>query len=112
MTLGVSGGLVPCPDAIAILLVAIAINRIALGLSLIVAFSFGLAVVLIAIGIAMVHSRRLFDKMDAFGRWAPVMPVISALIVLGLGLVLTISALGNIGWYHPRFDRIFTIRND
>jgi nickel/cobalt exporter len=96
VTLGVSGGLVPCPDAIAILLVAIAINRIALGLSLIVAFSFGLAVVLIVIGMAMVHSRRLFDKMDAFGRWAPVMPVISAIIVLSLGLILTISALRNV----------------
>jgi nickel/cobalt exporter len=96
VTLGVSGGLVPCPDAIAILLVAIAINRIALGLSLIVAFSLGLAVVLIVIGMTMVHSRRLFEKMDAFGRWAPVMPVISAVIVLGLGLILTISALRNI----------------
>ncbi|MBN1993826.1 MAG: PD40 domain-containing protein [Anaerolineae bacterium] len=97
VALGVSGGLVPCPDAIAILLVAIALNRIMLGLSLIVAFSLGLAVVLIFIGLAMVHSRRLFDKMDAFNRWAPLMPVASAVIVLALGLVLTIAAFRNIG---------------
>jgi ABC-type nickel/cobalt efflux system permease component RcnA len=45
--LGISGGLVPCPDAIAILLVAVAIHRIAFGLVLILAFSVGLALVLI-----------------------------------------------------------------
>ena len=51
IALGISGGLVPCPDAIAILLVAIAINRIILGLALIISFSLGLAVVLIVIGL-------------------------------------------------------------
>lgn len=93
LALGVSGGMVPCPDAIAILLLAIAIQRIGLGLALIVSFSLGLAVVLIAIGLAMLHSRRLFDRMDAFGRLAPVLPMASALVVLGLGVLLTMRAL-------------------
>jgi ABC-type nickel/cobalt efflux system permease component RcnA/Tol biopolymer transport system component len=93
-TLGVSGGLVPCPDAIAILLVAIAINRILLGLSLVVTFSLGLAVVLIAIGLAMVQSRRLAERFSRFDRLVPVMPLVSAVIVLGLGLVLTVNAVG------------------
>lgn len=92
IALGVSGGLVPCPDAIAILLVAIAINRLMLGLALIVSFSLGLAVVLISIGLAMVHSRRLFERMDAFTKVAPAMPVVSALIVLILGLTLTYNS--------------------
>jgi nickel/cobalt exporter len=95
LTLGVSGGLVPCPDAIAILLVAIAVNRIALGLSLIIAFSLGLALVLIVIGLVMVHSRRLFEKMDAFSRLAPAMPLISATVVVGVGVWLTVSAVIN-----------------
>ncbi len=93
LALGVSGGLVPCPDAIAILLVALAINRLALGLSLIVAFSLGLALVLIVIGLVMVHSRRLFEKMDSFSRLAPLLPLVSAVVVLGLGIWLTASAL-------------------
>ena len=93
ITLGISGGLVPCPDAIAILLVAIAINRIGLGLSLIVAFSLGLALVLIVIGLVMVHSRQLFDRLDTVGRLAPLMPVVSAVVVLLLGLGLTVNAL-------------------
>ncbi|MEM7032991.1 MAG: hypothetical protein AAF629_25800 [Chloroflexota bacterium] len=100
ITLGVSGGIVPCPDAIAILLVAMAINRIALGLSLIVAFSLGLALVLIVIGLVMVHSRRLFEKMDSFGRLAPALPVVSAVVVLLLGVGLTVSAIRGTGAFH------------
>lgn len=92
IALGVSGGLVPCPDAIAILLVAIAINRILLGLALIVSFSLGLALVLIFIGLLMVNSRRLFDRFGAFDRFAPILPVVSALVVFALGAALTSGA--------------------
>lgn len=92
VALGVSGGLVPCPDAVAILLVAVAINRILFGLTLILSFSFGLAVVLIVIGMVMVNGRRLFDRMEFMDRLAPVMPVISAVVVLALGAGLTWSA--------------------
>lgn len=92
IALGVSGGLVPCPDAIAILLVAIAINRILLGLALIVSFSLGLAFVLIVIGLVMVNSRRLFDRFGAFDRVAPILPVVSALVVFALGVALTMGA--------------------
>lgn len=97
IALGVSGGLVPCPDAIAILLVAVAINRIFLGLALILAFSLGLAIVLIAIGLAMVHSRRLFDRMDLFSRFAPAMPIVSAAAVVILGIALTYGASTRLG---------------
>ena len=92
IALGISGGLVPCPDAIAILLVAIAINRIILGLALITSFSLGLAVVLIVIGLLMVNSRRLFDRMGVFDKFAPILPMASALVVLALGVVLTAGA--------------------
>ncbi len=95
VTLGISGGLVPCPDAIAILLIAIAISRIMLGLVLIVVFSSGMAAVLIAIGMVMVHSRKAFGKTDFLTRAAPGLSVISAFIVLGLGAGLIYNALGN-----------------
>ncbi len=92
VALGVSGGLVPCPDAIAILLVALAINRLALGLSMVVVFSVGLAAVLIAIGVAIVRGRRALERMEAFNRAAPALPAVSAAIVLGLGIALTAGA--------------------
>jgi nickel/cobalt transporter (NicO) family protein len=93
ISLGISGGLVPCPDAIAILLVAVAINRIMLGLALIVSFSLGLAVVLIIIGWLMVSGGRLFARMNFLSRVAPFMPVISAGVVMILGVVLTYGAV-------------------
>ncbi len=92
IALGISGGLVPCPDAIAILLVAIAINRLMLGLALILSFSLGLAVVLIVIGLLMVNSRRLFDRMGFLDRFAPVLPLVSAVVVVLLGAGLTWGA--------------------
>ncbi len=92
IALGVSGGLVPCPDAIAILLVAIAINRLFLGLALILSFSLGLAVVLIVIGLLMVNSRRLFDRMGFLDKFAPAMPLVSAVVVVILGTALTWGA--------------------
>lgn len=94
--LAISGGLVPCPDAIAILLVAATINRITFGLSLILAFSFGLAVILIVVGLLIVQGRKLFQRLRWFNRAAVVMPVLSAVIVLGAGMVLSIGAYRNI----------------
>jgi len=94
--LAISGGLVPCPDAIAILLVAAAINRIAFGLSLIVSFSFGLAVILIAIGLLIVQGKRLFERLRWFTKASLIMPIISALIVLTAGAWLSVKALQNI----------------
>jgi ABC-type nickel/cobalt efflux system permease component RcnA len=41
LALGISGGLVPCPEALGVMLIAIGLNRILLGLGMVVAFSFG-----------------------------------------------------------------------
>src|SRR5262249_29488521 len=53
LALGITGGIVPCPAALVVLLSAIALQRIGFGLLLIIAFSVGLATVLIAIGLLM-----------------------------------------------------------
>lgn len=92
LTLGISGGLVPCPDAIALLLVAVAVNRIPLGMLLIVAFSLGLAAVLIVIGIAMVNGMRFISKSDVASRITVYAPTLSALAVFVLGVGLTVMA--------------------
>jgi len=96
LTLGISGGLVPCPDAIAILLVAVTVNRVPFGILLIVSFSIGLALVLIAIGIAMVKGLRLVTRSDLLSRFAVYTPVLSAVVVTGLGAALTVSALNSL----------------
>jgi nickel/cobalt exporter len=91
LAMGVSGGLVPCPEALGVMLVAIGVNRIVLGLGLIVAFSVGLAVVLVAIGILLVYARSRLERLgkpkSTWHRW---LPLVSAVIVtmLGVGIVL------------------------
>jgi ABC-type nickel/cobalt efflux system permease component RcnA len=94
LALGITGGIVPCPAALVVLLSAIALHRIAFGLFLIVAFSFGLAAVLIAIGLLMVYARRFMSKVSGEGtlitRW---LPVASAAFITVLGVSITIRAL-------------------
>ena len=100
VALGVSGGIVPCPDAVVVLLVAIALNRAALGLAIIGSFSVGLAAVLIIIGILMVASRPLLDKFSggvgsAFAQIY--LPVGSAALVMILGLGIVGKVLMDMG---------------
>jgi ABC-type nickel/cobalt efflux system permease component RcnA len=93
LALGVSGGLIPCPSALVILLSAVALGRVGFGLVLIVAFSLGLAGVLTGIGIALVHARRLFDRIPTRGMTLRVLPIASAAIVTIIGVGITVQAL-------------------
>ena len=58
VALGASGGLVPCPSALVLLLSAVALRRVGLGLLLLVGFSAGLAVVLTAIGALVIYAKQ------------------------------------------------------
>ena len=94
VALGVSGGLLPCPSALVVLLSAIALHRLAFGLALIVAFSFGLASVISGIGLAVLYARKLFTRVPSdHGRIVQVLPVASAVIITALGLILTARSL-------------------
>lgn len=89
--LGISGGLVPCPEALVIMIVAATLGRIGLGLAMIVAFSAGLAAVLIGIGIVLVTlGSRLIKTSQPDARWLRWLPIASAGVVtiLGIGLML------------------------
>ena len=92
--LGISGGLLPCPSALVVLLSAIALHRLAFGLALIVAFSLGLASVISGIGLAVLYARKLFTRLPSdHGRIVPLLPVVSAVIITALGIVLTARSL-------------------
>jgi ABC-type nickel/cobalt efflux system permease component RcnA len=93
VALGVSGGLLPCPSALVVMLGAIALGRTAFGLALILAFSVGLAAVLTAIGLALVYASRMFDRLPIDGRFARFAPVVSAAIVSLAGIALVVEAV-------------------
>lgn len=103
LTLGVTGGIVPCPAALVVLLSAIALRRVGFGLLLIVAFSAGLAAVLIAIGVLMVYARRFMARFQMEGplitRW---LPLTSAATISAFGLAMVFQALSAAGVLHFR----------
>ncbi len=97
LALGVSGGLLPCPSALVVMLAAISMQRVGYGLVLIVAFSLGLASVLTLIGLVFVHAGRLLDLLPGAGRALRVLPVLSALVIAALGTIICHQALGQAG---------------
>jgi nickel/cobalt exporter len=93
VAMGAAAGLIPCPSALVVLLGAVAQGQIALGMLLIVAFSAGLAATLVALGLAVVLASRALGRVRVPGRLTLVLPTASALLIVGVGLVLTVQAL-------------------
>jgi nickel/cobalt transporter (NicO) family protein len=96
MALGASGGLVPCPSALVILLSAIALGRVTLGMLLLVGFSLGLAVVLMGIGLIVLYAKNLLpaSRKTAENKAFRIIPVLSAAVIVCLGLLMTGVSLG------------------
>lgn len=97
LSLGISGGIVPCVDALIGLLFAISLNKLVWGLIILSAFSLGLAAVLVAIGILMVMAKPLIARFTGEGLWLQRMPIISAAVVILLGAVLVFKAINSVG---------------
>jgi ABC-type nickel/cobalt efflux system permease component RcnA len=95
--LGVSGGIIPCPEALIVLLSAISLHRIGFGLVLIVAFSIGLAIVLVGIGLMMVYARRFMEGLNGNGKIIQGLPLVSSFIISILGFLIAIQSLASGG---------------
>lgn len=101
--MGISGGMVPCPSAMIIMLTSIALGIPQFGLLIVLFFSLGLAVVLVGIGIAVVVARNVAANWGKGGKWIAFLPKISGIVVsiLGIGLVLQgahMAGLITINW--------------
>lgn len=97
LALGISGGLLPCPSALVVLLSAISLHRVSYGIILVVAFSVGLAATLTAVGLLFVYAGRLMKRPLGSGRLVRVMPVASALVITCAGAIICYEAAGNAG---------------
>lgn len=93
LALGISGGIVPCPSALVVLLSAIALHRVAYGLVLITSFSIGLASVLIVVGLMVVSTRHWFERFPVSAGILQRLPVASAAAITLIGIVLVIRAV-------------------
>jgi ABC-type nickel/cobalt efflux system permease component RcnA len=97
LLLGISGGLLPCPSALVLLLAAVSMNRAGLGMALVVAFSLGLAAVLTVVGLLFVKGSRIVQRVPRLTAWGRYLPVASALVITVLGVVLTVGAAMSLG---------------
>lgn len=93
VAVGITGGLLPCPSALVVLLAAISLHRVPFGMLLIVAFSAGLALSITGIGLVAVFAKKLFKRASFEGRLIRLLPAASALVILAAGLAMTVRAL-------------------
>ena len=93
---GLTGGLIPCPATITVLLLCLQLKKITLGATLIFGFSIGLAITLVATGvISAISIKYMSKKFSGFGDIVRKLPYISSAIILCIGLYI-----GYIGLSH------------
>jgi nickel/cobalt exporter len=100
---GFTGGLMPCPAAIAVLLICIQLKAFTLGVAMVAAFSLGVGLTLIAIGLAVVWGAGKFTKAwPGFEQATQKLPYLSAGLVLVIGLIMTAAGLNAAGVFSSR----------
>ena len=92
LAVGISGGLLPCPSALVVLLAAISLHRVGFGLLLIVAFSAGLALTITGVGFLAVLARGAFRRLSFERGVVALLPAVSALVILAAGVAMTVRA--------------------
>lgn len=93
---GLTGGLIPCPGAVTVLLLCLQLKEIALGAVLVLAFSVGLAITLMTSGvIAAVSVRHISKRWSGFGEIVRKAPYVSGGLILLVGIYVGVS-----GWLH------------
>ncbi|HEY5973443.1 MAG TPA: sulfite exporter TauE/SafE family protein [Geobacteraceae bacterium] len=94
--LGISGGIVPCPAALALLLAAVSVGNLAKGLVLVLVFSLGLAASLVTIGLLVVNGVRVTGRFLDTERYAPKIALASAVIVTLVGIYTLYSSVSHL----------------
>ena len=91
---GLTGGLMPCPAAVSILIVCLQLKEFSLGFSIVAAFSFGLALTMISVGVlASWGFQKLAEKSGWFSRVASRAPYVSSYLLIALGLAFAFRGL-------------------
>jgi nickel/cobalt transporter (NicO) family protein len=91
LALGIAGGILPDPTALAILLAALASGKVMLGLATVVVFSLGFATTLVVVGvIAAKVGEKILEWLSSI--WVVRVQIATTLLILGMGVVLTVRA--------------------
>ena len=91
---GLTGGLLPCPSAFAVLLVCLQLKKVTLGFALVLGFSVGLAITLVTAGcIAAISIKHASKKFKGFGEFARKVPYVSSTLLILIGLLVAMQGL-------------------
>lgn len=91
---GFTGGLLPCPAALAVLLVCLQLKAVTLGIAMVAAFSIGLAVTLVLVGLlAAWGSQQFAARSSGYDRWSRRLPYISGALVMLVGTIIAVKGL-------------------
>jgi nickel/cobalt transporter (NicO) family protein len=101
LALGISGGLLPCPSALVVLLGSIALGRVGFGLALVIAFSLGLAATLTSLGLAFLYAGHLLnERLRDHGRLTVLIrygPAVGSLALTLAGAMIILRGLEQTG---------------
>ena len=91
---GLTGGLLPCPSAFAVLLVCLQLKKVSLGFALVLGFSIGLAITLVTVGtIAALSVKHASKRFKRFGEFARKIPYASSTVLILIGLAVAMQGL-------------------
>ncbi len=94
---GLTGGLMPCPASVTILMICLHLKRFALGAALVLSFSVGLAIALVGVGViaawGAAHVAKRSGRFDTLARRAP---YLSSLLMLGVGALMLLQGMAHL----------------
>ena len=93
---GLTGGLVPCPASVTILMICLHLKRFSLGIAMVASFSIGLAISLVSVGVIAAWGARHVDKRFGNGKFGDIarkMPYFSSALMGLVGALMGIQAL-------------------
>ncbi len=93
VSLGIAGGVIPCPSALVLLLSAIAVHHAAYGMVLVSVFSVGLALVLVTIGLMVIYANQWVERFPTQPKVMRYLPIGSAIAVIITGTLLTVYSI-------------------
>ena len=97
LVFGLTGGLIPCPAAITVLLLCLQLKKITLGATLVLCFSIGLAITMVASGVLAAISVHHFSKRwSGFGELSRKAPLISGALIMVVGILIVLQGLSHL----------------
>ena len=91
---GLTGGLLPCPSAFAVLVICLQLKQFTLGFALVLAFSLGLAITLVTVGsLAAISVKHATKHFKGFGEFARKAPYVSSTVMVLIGLFVAAHGL-------------------